>query len=120
MAVHGDDFVLCGLEEDLKWAAQHIQQAFEVKVRALIGEDKGDDKEAVVLGRTVRWRSWGLEYEADERHRRALLEQFGFDEDSKALSANGEQYTGEEAMLDDEPSPCPVLRPLCIELVSHA
>ena len=78
MAVHGDDFVLCGLEEDLRWAAGHIQQSFEVKIRAVIGEEEGDDKEAVVLGRTVRWRSWGIEYEAHGRHRQALLDEVGF------------------------------------------
>ena len=102
MAVHGDDFVLCGLGEDLRWAAGHIQDSFEVKVRAIIGEEQGDDKEAVVLGRTVRWRSWGIEYEGDRRHRQTLLEHFGLDETSRALAANGEQHTGDETDAHDD------------------
>ena len=96
MAVHGDDFVLCGYAEDLRWAADYVASCFEVKVRAVLGEDDGDDSEAVVLGRTLRWKDWGLEYEADERHRRVLLERFGLDQNSKTLSANGEQHTGED------------------------
>ena len=73
-----------------------------MKVRAILGEDDGDDKEAVVLGRTVRWQEWGIEYEADRRHRQVLMEQFGLDENSKALSLNGEQDIGEENLVDDE------------------
>ena len=61
MSVHGDDFVLCGLDEDLRWTAAYIADCFEIKVRAVLGEDARDDREAVVLGTTVRWNSWGLD-----------------------------------------------------------
>ena len=33
MAVHGDDFTLCGLDEDLWWAHDHMASWFEIKLR---------------------------------------------------------------------------------------
>ena len=50
MAVHGDDFVVCGFDEDLRWAAEYIGSCFDVKVRAVLGEGGDDDKEVTVLG----------------------------------------------------------------------
>ena len=37
MAVHGDDFVACGFDEDLQWLAEYVKGCFEVKVRAVLG-----------------------------------------------------------------------------------
>ena len=37
---------------------------FEIKVRRVLGPDLNDDKEVVIVGRTVRWKSWGIEWEA--------------------------------------------------------
>ena len=100
MAVHGDDFVVCGFGPDLDWAAKYIQSCFEVKVRAVLGEDRHNDKMATVLGRTVRWGQDGIEYEADERHRRILLETFGLGVGSKPLTVNGEPNAGEDSTDD--------------------
>ena len=36
MVVHGDDFILCGMDEDLRWAAAYIGDCFEVKGRAVL------------------------------------------------------------------------------------
>lgn len=94
-AVHGDDFVFTGYDEDLKWAADYIKGCFEVKVRAVLGAGSDDDKEVTVLGRTVRWRPWGIEYEADAKHRRLLLAQFGLEGGAKSLEGNGEADPGE-------------------------
>ena len=101
IAVHGDDFVACGFDEDLQWLAEYVKGCFEVKVRAVLGGDSADDKEVTVLGRTVRWRSWGLEYEADERHRRVLLEKFGLVARAKALEHNREADPGDDDAEED-------------------
>jgi len=79
--VHGDDFTFCGLEKDLDWITGLIKTWFEIKVRATLGPDDDDDKEVVILGRTLRWKTWGIEWEADPKHRRIILEYFGFKED---------------------------------------
>ena len=39
MAVHGDDFTLCGIEEDLLCIQGLMKSWFEVKVRAMLGPD---------------------------------------------------------------------------------
>ena len=82
---HGDDFTCVGEEEDLSWLAEQMRSWFEIKVRAIIGPDVGDDKEVVILGRVVRWKEWrGVEFEADPKHRQILLDHFGFTEESGA------------------------------------
>ena len=102
VAVHGDDFVICGFDGDLRWVADYLEGCFKIKVRAVLGEEAADDKEVTVLGRSVRWCDWGLEYEADEKHRRVLLERFGLDEHSKALEQNGEPNLGDDGDFDQQ------------------
>ena len=48
LAVHGDDFTFCGLEEDLRWVRDLMAGWFDIKVRATIGEDADDDKEVTI------------------------------------------------------------------------
>ena len=57
----------------------------------------------VIQGRTVRWKSWGIEWEADEKHRRQLIEQFGYDAKTKSLNANGdsEDHINEDWELEE-------------------
>ena len=50
-----------------------------------MGSGKNEIKEVTILGRTVRWTAEGLEYEADVRHRRRIMEAEGLEEDSKAV-----------------------------------
>jgi len=69
---------------------------FEIKIRAVLGMDPDDDKEVVILGRVVRWMENGIEYEADPKHRRLMLEYFGFDEGSRTLTHNGDKDSKEE------------------------
>ena len=47
---------------------EKMKQWLEVKVRGLRGPEEGDDKELTILGRMVRWKNWGIEYQADPRH----------------------------------------------------
>ena len=70
--VHGDDFTLCGVEEDLARVQSWMKCWFEIKVRGVLGLDAEDDKEISILGRIVRWKSWGIEFEADPKHRKKI------------------------------------------------
>ena len=90
-AVHGDDFTFCGLREDLLVVQGWLKEAFEIEVRGMLGESDFEDKEAVILGRKVRWGRKGIEYEADLKHRQKLLEYFGFDDSSRTLNNNGDK-----------------------------
>ena len=102
LAVHGDDFSFCGLDEDLKWINEQMGRWFDIKVRAILGEDPEDDKEVTILGRIVRWTSNGSEFEADPKHRSLIMETFGFKEGSKGLVNNGEKDTREEVGDNEE------------------
>eukprot|EP00973_Karenia_brevis_P088916 12332157-Karenia_brevis.AAC.1 len=68
-----------------------MEEWYEIKVRAILGPEVSDDKEVVILGRIVRRTDRGIEYEADSKHRRIVLEYFDFSEDSKSLSINGDR-----------------------------
>ena len=76
MVVHGDDFTFSGIEEDLKWIRDLMETWFEINVRGISGGDEGDVREIVTCGRVVRWTDEGMEYEADPKHRRKILEYF--------------------------------------------
>ena len=69
---------------------------FDIKVQAILGEDSGDDKEVTILGRIVRWTDNGIEFEADPKHRRLIMDTFRFKEDSRGLVNNGEKDVGRE------------------------
>ena len=68
-----------------------MQSWYEIKLRAILGPDAKDDKEVVMLGRMVKYCKWGISYEADPKHRRLLMERFGFEENSKGLAGNGDK-----------------------------
>lgn len=38
--VHGDDSVVAGMEEDLKWVKERMEESFLIKVAGLLGGDK--------------------------------------------------------------------------------
>ena len=91
MVVHGDDFTVCGHEKDLRWVEGQMSSWFEIKVRAVLGHEEKDDKEVVILGRTVTWTEEGLEWKADPKHRKMILDYFGFDGGTRPLSVNGDK-----------------------------
>eukprot|EP00973_Karenia_brevis_P088374 12254077-Karenia_brevis.AAC.1 len=68
-----------------------MESWFEIKVRAVLGPEPKDDKEVTILGRIVRWKEEGIEYEADPKHRRIILEYFGFDNKTKPCMMNGDK-----------------------------
>ena len=94
---HGDDFTIVGEEEELKWIADKMKTWFDIEVRAILGPDQKDDKEVVILGRVVRWRDWGIEFEADPWHRQVLADRFGFTKESAAGAHNGDKERKEDA-----------------------
>ena len=61
-----------------------------------MGPEARDDKEVSILGRVVRWTDKGVEYEAGPKHRRLILEHFGFDDSTRGLAVNGEKEDREE------------------------
>ena len=96
LSCHGDDFMAAGEGEDLRWLATEMSGWFEIKVRAVMGPEEKDDKEVVILGRCVRWKEWGIEFEADPKHRQIVMKHFGLGEGSAAGRVNGDRERREE------------------------
>ena len=75
--VHGDDFTFAGTSTELDKVTKALKGWHKIKERGVFGSGVGESKEMVILGRTVRWTSSGIELEADGRHRKTFMEQFG-------------------------------------------
>ena len=100
--VHGEDFTIEGEDGDLNWIQKELKSWFDIKVRGRLGPEPEDDKEITILGRIVRWRSWGITYEADPKHRRLIIEYFGLDEKSRKLTTNGSKERDDDDEDDEE------------------
>jgi hypothetical protein len=79
-----------------------MKEWFEIKAIAKLGPEDKDDKEVTILGRTVRWKNWGIEYEADVKHRNIVMEHFGFNEKTHGLTGNGNAEIHDEEDENDE------------------
>ena len=67
-AVHGDDFTFLGYDEDLDELKNLLKGWFDLKVRGRLGPEENDDKEIVILGRTLKWGDKGICIRADTKH----------------------------------------------------
>ena len=70
---HIDDFIIEGAEYDLRWVEATLRKKYIVKVRAILGPERTDDKVADILNRVVEWKDEELWYEADPRHVEKML-----------------------------------------------
>ena len=78
LTVHGDDFVVVGSSESLKWLIKNMKPKYELKADTL-GPDKDQVQEVRVLDRVIRWTPNGLEYEPDQRHADMVVKQLGLE-----------------------------------------
>ena len=101
--VHGDDFTFTGYEEDLDFVAGVMQKEYEVKIRGRLGPGEADCKEIDVLGRVIKFESWGCTWRADPRHRKLVFEHFGFNEKTKSLTTTGSKDIPNEKELEEIP-----------------
>ena len=85
VVVHGDDFTFAGTESELRKIEAKMHEWFDVKVRGILGSGKRDVHEIEMLDRNLTWTEEGLE--GIDKHRRALLEGLGFNEESKAVNS---------------------------------
>ena len=72
-SVHGDDFTASGAKPTLEWFENQMRSRYELTVGGRLGPGVGDNKEATVLNRMVRWTSLGIEYEANPRQAECLV-----------------------------------------------
>jgi len=53
---HGGDFTFSGKQSDLLWIKSKMEESYELKMRAMLGDDFGDDKEITILNRLISWK----------------------------------------------------------------
>ena len=56
VVVRGDDFIIEVAECDLKWVEATLWKKYVVKMRAMLGPERTDDKVADNLNRVVEWK----------------------------------------------------------------
>ena len=69
----------------------------------MLGPEKGDDKVACVLNRTIKWTEDGIEVSGDKRHVQIIIEQLGLESEStKGVNTPGvDSPAGEAEELDE-------------------
>jgi hypothetical protein len=85
--VHGDDFTFAGPEAGLMEIKGKMMEWWDIKVRGLLGNDAGDDKQATILGRRLTWTSTSINYEADPKHVKIVIEKLGLLPDSRHVDS---------------------------------
>ena len=97
LVVWGDDFTFLGRDPDLKWVAVVMTVLYEIKIRAILGNESHDDKEVRILNRKVRWEVDQILHEGDEKHvgndhpRDGIAERFAASGQS-CCARSGERY----------------------------
>jgi hypothetical protein len=76
---------------------------YELKVRAVLGGEIGDDVEVSILGRKLVWKDDEITYEADPRHSRIICESMGLDSGSKGLTSPIVKDSLEELLEGSDP-----------------
>ena len=74
--MYGDDFLSEGPIESLQKMNLALEKNFQVKTES-IGPDPGQQLEARVLNRVIRWEETGITWEPDPRHAEIMIEQMG-------------------------------------------
>ncbi len=84
-AVHGDDILMEGYEEDLWKLFKALQSKYECKMQ-VIGAGNHLRKSLKVLNRTVVWRSDGISIEADARHVGEIIKEAHVKDDRRCMT----------------------------------
>ena len=101
LVVHGDDFTFSGPRKELMRMRKKMKEWYEIKDRGIMGSGGDEIKEVTILRRILRWTEEGLEYEADGKHVRDLMEAEGLNENSKAVVS---PVVKPKSKLEDEES----------------
>ena len=75
--MHGDNFVVEGMQSDLDWVRDVLAAKYILKVSGILGPEQEDQKSIVVLGRVVDWRAGELWWEADPKNVERILQVCG-------------------------------------------
>ena len=100
--VHGDDFTFLGFETELQQVKRELEKSYQLKVRAILGDDVKDEKTVVILNRKLVWKEDCIEYEADEQHAQKVWSGCGLERKSKGLDTPSIREDSGNHNEDDE------------------
>jgi hypothetical protein len=86
LVVHGDDFTFLGYPESLKDILTQMKEWWDIKLRAVVGDEEGDDREVTILNRNLKWDGSALTLSADRKHAREILKEFDLTENSRGIT----------------------------------
>ena len=87
MVVHGDDLIVAGCCDDLKWLSQKLNEKHELVQKARLG--LGSDSEATVFNRCVTYSDFGLTWKADPLHAELAVAELGLQSARPQTSPSG-------------------------------
>ena len=105
---HGDDLTFSGKQADLLWIKSKMEESYELKMRAMLGDEFGDDKEITILNRRISWKEGCLHYEADTKHVDDMLKYFDLNDESGILVVPVVRETNEELSREDAELPADI------------
>ena len=94
--VHGDDFTCLGVASSLDKYENAMKEAFDIKLKGRVGQEKDDEKEMRVLNRLITVTEDGLTYEPDPRHVELLARDLGLDLGGKSHVTPCQKQTYDE------------------------
>ena len=97
---HGDDFVSLGAPADLYQFRRELEARWLMKFRGMLGVEVNS---LDILNRVIRVTSTGIEFEADPKHARLLVERLGLSGRSNGVLTPGEHSKSQPG--DDEKLP---------------
>ena len=104
IVVHGDDFVVTGSSRELEFVRKILSEKYPVKVRSIMGPGPGDEKEATILNRTIRWEGGEVSFEADPKHVEKMLQDMRLSDCKPNLTpgVKEDRKDGEEALKGEQ------------------
>ena len=78
VVAHVDDFLCTGSKSALEELQQDLGKRYQMKGQ-MLGPGPKEDKEGRFLGRTIRWKDEGLEWQGDQKLKEQLVKEWGME-----------------------------------------
>ena len=96
ISVHGDDITALGKQADLLWLKEQLLTRYEIKYGGMLGPDKDDVQDAMILNRLVHFGEFETTIEADPRHVQILINELNL-QDAKGSPTPGVRRENSES-----------------------
>ena len=85
-----------------------MEESYELKMRAMLGDEFGNDQEITILNRRMSWKEGRLHYEADAKHVDGILNYLNLNDESNILVVPFVRETKEELAREDVELPADI------------